>query len=462
MNIRTIICTAIVLFVPVFQADAAPRKVMIENFTATWCQYCPDVANGLILLMDEFPDTCFSMQVHGGDSYATTWGNQRNNFYNVPGYPTVWIDGTLNIAGSYGSANANYQQLRNRYLQRIATSTDVTLDSCGFSVDNNTYTVSSNIGIEAGGVGKKMIIHCAQVLQNYPSGSYNYACFMQAQSTTISLGAGTSQTIDFTFDLNAESAASTSNVTFYVWAQSTNSSGPSNVYQAERHQYNEIDCTIDTFVVGPKGDFATIGDALDASGSGDTILVSPGTYNEIIDYAGGAITIRSTNGANVTTIDGGGEGSVVRMYGSPVDTTILDGFTIMHGDYHVGGGMHTDGSPQILNCKFMNNAAILGGAISHLDNGTVGPMVANTYFCGNTPDDIYGDWVDGGGNVFDDSCGGSDCPSDVTGDGWVNVTDILAVIAAWGTNDSDSDVNGDGDVDVSDILQIVGSWGPCE
>ena len=386
MNIKTIICSVVVLFVPVFQADAAPRKVMFENFTATWCPPCPDVANGLILLMDEYPDTCFPMQVHEQDDYSTTWGDQRLNFYNVPGFPTVWIDGMLSIVGSYGSPSANYQQLRSRYLQRIATSTDVTIDSCGFSVDNNTYTVSSNIGIENGGVGKKMIIHCSQVLHNYPSGSYNYGCFMQAQNTTISLGAGSSQTIDFTFDLNAASAANTSNVTFYVWAQSTNSSGPSNIYQAERHQYNEQDCTIDTFVVGPKGDFATIGDALSAAGSGDTILVSPGTYNEIIDYGGAAISIRSTHGADVTTIDGGGEASVVRMYGSPVDTTILDGFTIRNGDSPVGGGMHTDGSPQILNCKFMNNTAILGGAISHLTNGTSGPMIANTYFCENTPD----------------------------------------------------------------------------
>ena len=41
------------------QVDAAPRKVILENFTATWCGYCPDVANGIILLMDEFP--CKSM-----------------------------------------------------------------------------------------------------------------------------------------------------------------------------------------------------------------------------------------------------------------------------------------------------------------------------------------------------------------------------------------------------------------
>ena len=43
----------------VASSEAAPRKVIAENFTATWCTYCPDVAYGLIMLQDEFPDTFF-------------------------------------------------------------------------------------------------------------------------------------------------------------------------------------------------------------------------------------------------------------------------------------------------------------------------------------------------------------------------------------------------------------------
>lgn len=53
------------------------------------------------------------------------------------------------------------------------------------------------------------------------------------------------------------------------------------------------------------------------------------------------------------------------------------------------------------------------------------------------------------------------CPSDVDGDGSVGVTDILAIIAAWGSDDEAADVNDDGIVDVADILAIVGDWGDC-
>ena len=53
------------------------------------------------------------------------------------------------------------------------------------------------------------------------------------------------------------------------------------------------------------------------------------------------------------------------------------------------------------------------------------------------------------------------CPPDVDGNGRVDVGDLLAVLAAWGTGDPDADVNGDGIVDVADLLEVLAAWGPC-
>ena len=462
MKFKTLIFSMSVLLMHSAVTSAAPRKVIGENFTATWCGYCPDVANGMIMLMDEFPDSMFSMQIHGGDSYATGWGNLRQSFYSVGGYPTVWLGGTESIAGSYGSPAANYNQLRSRYLNLVNAGTDVTIEPCGFPVDSDTYTVSAEIGVEAGGTSKTMIIHCGQVLHNYPSGSYNYGCFMQASDTTVTVKAGSSQWVEFTFNLDSASAADTGDVTFFVWAQDTNSSGPSSIYQVERHRYNEQDCTIDTWSVGPGGDFETITDALNASGTGDTIMVSPGTYYENINYGGAGIVLQSTDGPGVTIIDGGEVASAVRMYNNASENTVLDGFTIKNGLSPVGGGLHTDGSPQILNCIFVHNDAKMGGAIFHLENGSVGPTITNTYFCDNQPQDIWGSWIDGGGNIFADDCVADDCPADVNGDSEINISDMLYIISVWGTDDVDADVNADGLVDVADLLEVVGNWGFCD
>jgi hypothetical protein len=71
------------------------------------------------------------------------------------------------------------------------------------------------------------------------------------------------------------------------------------------------------------------------------------------------------------------------------------------------------------------------------------------------------EFTDGGGNTIADECPNQECP-DINGDGYVNVTDLLAVIDQWGLTDSPADVNFDGIVNVSDLLMVVGNWGPCE
>ena len=462
MKLLTCIC-ATALIANVSNVEAAPRKVVAENFTATWCTYCPDVANGLIMLQDEFPDTFFPMQIHCSDDYSTSWGNIRQTFYGVPGYPTVWMDGVLEQVGSYGSPSGNYSQLRSSYLQRQATPTDVTLEMCGASVDSDTYSVSISVGVESGGSSKNIRIHCAQVLHDYPSNpNYNYACFMQADDEDRYVATGTASTVDFVFDLDSASMSHLENVSFIAWAQTTNSSGPSEVYQAEKHVYQGGDCQIDQFIVGAKGDFATITDAINASGTGDSILVMPGTYFENIDFGGRGITIESTGGADVTIIDGGSNACVVRMYGVPTNTTVLDGFTIQNGDSPIGGGVLTDGSPVITNCVVRDNVAQYGGGMYLLSDGSGGALVSNTAFCNNSPTHIHGTYVDGGGNSFEDDCGDTEpCPSDVSGDGVVNVTDLLAIIDAWGSSNPSADINDDGIVNVVDLLEVVGNWGPC-
>ena len=53
------------------------------------------------------------------------------------------------------------------------------------------------------------------------------------------------------------------------------------------------------------------------------------------------------------------------------------------------------------------------------------------------------------------------CPADVNGDDVVNVNDILAILAAYGSNNPDGDANGDGTVNVNDVLIVISSWGNC-
>ena len=64
-----------------------------------------------------------------------------------------------------------------------------------------------------------------------------------------------------------------------------------------------VDVWADTFTV-PTG-FPTIQEAIDATVDGDCINVEPGIYFETIDFLDRAITVVSTEGADVTIINAG-------------------------------------------------------------------------------------------------------------------------------------------------------------
>jgi len=54
------------------------------------------------------------------------------------------------------------------------------------------------------------------------------------------------------------------------------------------------------------------------------------------------------------------------------------------------------------------------------------------------------------------------CPGDIDCDGNVGVTDLLLLLAAWGTNPAQpADINGDGQMGILDLLQLLAGWGPC-
>ena len=51
------------------------------------------------------------------------------------------------------------------------------------------------------------------------------------------------------------------------------------------------------------------------------------------------------------------------------------------------------------------------------------------------------------------------CVGDLNEDGIVDVSDLLAIIGAWGT--PDADITGDNMTDVSDLLVAIGAYGQC-
>ncbi len=158
--------------------------------------------------------------------------------------------------------------------------------------------------------------------------------------------------------------------------------------------------------------FCLIQDCIDAAADGDECVVAPGTYFETINFNGKAITVRSSAGASVTTIDGTGlQNSVVTCKSGEGPDTALDGFTITNGSADSGGGMVVIGSsptvtdctfsgnfgntygggmyngegssPTVTNCTFSDNSTHLSGGGMYNDEGS-SPTVTNCTFSGNS------------------------------------------------------------------------------
>lgn len=102
--------------------------------------------------------------------------------------------------------------------------------------------------------------------------------------------------------------------------------------------------------------YKTIQAAVNAAGADDTVLVAPGRYVENVVINSARITLKSSAGAAVTTIDGAKQGTVVR---ARFDGCLIEGFTITNGSL---GGLELHASSARYNV-ITGNQGIMGGGI---------------------------------------------------------------------------------------------------
>ncbi|UCB52068.1 MAG: right-handed parallel beta-helix repeat-containing protein [Candidatus Zixiibacteriota bacterium] len=119
-------------------------------------------------------------------------------------------------------------------------------------------------------------------------------------------------------------------------------------------------------IIHVPGESSTIQLGLNSAQQGDTVLVAPGVYPEVIFWpATNAVKLLSEAGADSTTIDGSDLSSVIYFPGlGEIDTTtVLRGFRITNGGaVEYGGGIYlTQSSPMVEHCTVESNNA--GGGI---------------------------------------------------------------------------------------------------
>ncbi|MEC7385550.1 MAG: right-handed parallel beta-helix repeat-containing protein, partial [Planctomycetota bacterium] len=122
-------------------------------------------------------------------------------------------------------------------------------------------------------------------------------------------------------------------------------------------------------------DHHSIAEALASSQPNDRILIGPGTYYESLELPNHDVMLASTDGPEVTMIDGGSNSlhalpqpsllssSVIRM-GPYAGRVELQGLTIQHGWSNEGGGLRVAGGVMTAkDCHFKRCNSIFGGAV---------------------------------------------------------------------------------------------------
>lgn len=159
--------------------------------------------------------------------------------------------------------------------------------------------------------------------------------------------------------------------------------------------------------------------------------------------------------------------SSLQQYGSLAASMTNEGAVVVFtqspsfgNDFIIAASIDQDGLPTWAT-NFINVATTPSNKSRIATASTADGMLLAWQDARIDPNDIYGQRVNADGTLGNTS----NCGSDVNGDGFVGVNDLLDIISLWGdcpsSGDCNADVNDDGMVNVSDLLLIIDAWGPC-
>jgi serine protease len=128
--------------------------------------------------------------------------------------------------------------------------------------------------------------------------------------------------------------------------------------------------------------YATIQAAMNVAVSGDTVLVAPGTYSGAVNFNNKLIALRSTGGAQQTTISVTG-GIAVQVAGAAE----ISGFTITGAFSDFGAGVRVSGVGTLIkNNVFDGNRQSAGGFGAAIGGNGASPIIDGNLFRNQTAD----------------------------------------------------------------------------
>jgi hypothetical protein len=182
----------------------------------------------------------------------------------------------------------------------------------------------------------------------------------------------------------------------FGWIPGPQHSGNYTVTFTASDQIDEVSHTITIMVMNAipgaditvPDDYSTIQQAIDASSSGDLIIVKQGRYYESINFKGKNIILTSSSPyeeqiVENTIIDANNKQSVVVFNSGETAEAVLTGFTITGGNAYQGGGVNIEQASPIIKNNIItnNNASMYGGGIYCIG---ASPVIMNNRIINNS------------------------------------------------------------------------------
>lgn len=132
-------------------ASAYQRVVVAEEFTGTWCPYCPGAARALDEIHGRAYDSLVVVAYHIGDGFQNGDAVIRDNFYNITGYPTSMFDGTVRAIGAQRNGTV-YPWYRALVSSRLDQETAILISlECTYDTVSRNGSVTATVENEAAG-----------------------------------------------------------------------------------------------------------------------------------------------------------------------------------------------------------------------------------------------------------------------------------------------------------------------